>query len=176
MIVLPKAGQLKSMNERLETLLGDGQILKTLDTVTRQYDKDTSGVLALVTAMELAIILILCLCAGFLSYIQFYVRRGEFAMLLSIGYTQPEMLKKAFLQIAAMNAAGFILGLALSFLAICLLSALFFVKTGAPLPVPYADALVRAACAPVLTLVACLIPSWRVIVSLDPAMLLEGRG
>ncbi|HML48003.1 MAG TPA: ABC transporter permease, partial [Clostridia bacterium] len=175
-LAVPKDGRLDEMNEALEVLSGDGLILRTLDTAERQFEADISGTLALVSILELAVIVILCLCAGFLSYIQFYVRRGEFATLFAIGYARSGLLRQAFAQIVALNLAGFALGFALSALASILLNALLFFPLGLAMPVSGGEALIRAACAPLFTATACFVPSWRVILALDPVNVLEGRG
>jgi ABC-type antimicrobial peptide transport system permease subunit len=118
----------------------------------------------------------LCLCAGFLSYIQFYMRRGEFATLFAIGYARSGLLRQAFLQIVILNLAGFALGFALSALTAILLNALLYLPMGLAMPVSSGEALVRSACAPLFTATACFVPAWRVILALDPVNVLEGRG
>lgn len=175
-LAVPKQGQIDQLNGDLCAISGDGVLLRTLDTITYQFSEDTSGVLELVSMLELATLAILCVCAGFLSYIQFYMRRGEFATLFAIGYTHAGMLRQAFLQIAVVNLAGFALGWLLSALTVILLGNLLFAPVGLAIPISSGEALVRAVCAPLFATVACVVPSGRVIVALDPIDVLEGRG
>jgi ABC-type lipoprotein release transport system permease subunit len=175
-LVIPKAGQLEKMNADLDALNGSGLVKRTFATTARQFEEDTRSVLALVTMIGLMTIVILGIYAGFLNYIHFYVRRSEFATLFALGFTRGQVIRQAFMQIAAINLAGFAAGWLLSLLAAAALNLLLFAAKGLALPAMDGEAILKSCCAPLFATLSGVVPVWRILLALDVTDVLEGQG
>jgi ABC-type lipoprotein release transport system permease subunit len=175
-LVIPKAGQLEKMNADLDTLNGSGLVKRTFATAARHFEEDTRSVLALVTMIGLMTIVILGIYAGFLNYIHFYVRRSEFATLFALGFTRGQVIRQAFMQIAAINLAGFAAGWLLSLLAAAALNLLLFAAKGLALPAMDGEAILKSCCAPLFATLSGVVPVWRILLALDVTDVLEGQG
>jgi ABC-type lipoprotein release transport system permease subunit len=175
LIVIPRAGQLQAMNQALAEIDNGGLVKHTLQTVTRQYEQDISSISALTSAIEIMTIIIVSLCAGFLSFIHFQQRRSEFGILSAIGYTQSQIINWAFAEISLVNLAGFLAGLLLSAVAVLALSVSLFVPKGLSLMAIDPLNLLRCGCVPLFTTLFSIIPIWRMLRSLDAASVLEGQ-
>lgn len=176
MLAVPKAGQLEKMNADLDALDGSGLVKRTIATVTRQFEEDTRSVLALVSMIGLMTVVILSICAGFLNYIHFYVRRSEFATLFALGLTQGQVIRQAFVQITAVNLAGFAAGWLLSLLAATAFNFLLLTAKGLALPAFDGEAMLKSFCAPLFATLSGVVPVWRILLALDVTDVLEGQG
>ena len=175
-LVLPQEGQISLLNQALDALNADGLIKRTFDTSSRQYGMDTSGTVKLLTAIELVLVLIISVCAGFLNYIHFLMRRKEYAILSVIGYTSDQAVGRAVGEIVLVNLSGFFAGIALSVALGLLLHIGFFAPKGLSLSVLNPDILLRCSCVPLFATLAGIIPVWNLLKKADAISILEGRG
>ncbi len=175
-LAVPKAGQLEKMNADLDVLDGSGLVKRTNATVTRQFEEDTRSVLALISMIGLMTVVILSICAGFLNYIHFYVRRSEFATLFALGLTQGQVIRQAFVQITAVNLAGFAAGWLLSLLAAAAFNFLLLTAKGLAMPVFDGEAMLKSFCVPLFATLSGVVPVWRILLALDVTDVLEGQG
>lgn len=174
-LAVAQKGALLQMNEALGALDGSGLILRTLQSSEGQYRRDTASISVLVTAIGLMTMAIVSICAGFLSYIHFLQRRGEFAILNAIGYTEPQIIRRAFAEISLVNLGGLGAGLLLSALAGLLLNTFFFWPKGLAMAVFEAEPLLASLCVPLFTTLFSVIPVWRMVRELDAVKVLEGQ-
>ncbi len=174
-LILAQQGQSAAMNDALERLDRGGLVLRTLQTAINQYQRDTSSISLLTTAIGILTILIVSVCTGFLSYIHFLQRRGEQGILCAIGYTEMQIVSRAFAEISLVNLAGLGAGLLAATLSGLLMNTMFFLPKGLSLQVLAAESLLGSFCVPLFTTLFSVIPVWRMLRGLDAASVLEGR-
>lgn len=175
-LVLPQEGQLSLMNKAMEALNTDGLIKRSFETSYRQYAMDTSGIDRLLTAIDLVIVLIISVCASFLSYIHFLMRRKEYAILSIIGYTRDQEIGRAVGEIVLVNLLGFFSGIAISVVVGLILHISIFAPKGLSLSVLNIDTLMRCFCVPLFATIVSIIPIWKLIIEMNAVSILEGRG
>lgn len=175
LIILPKAGQMEKLNRFLEALPAQGVEVRTLNIVEKQNASSAEGTNMLLTVISLSVIIIVSVCTGFLSYISFYQRRSEFGLLSAIGYTNQQIINKAFLEVGGMNAAGFVLGLIACMAAGAALNKYVYIQRGQLLEVFKLDYVIKASCIPLLGVLFSVVPVWRMLKTLEPVSIIEGE-
>ena len=176
MVILPVKGHSDEMNAFLDSLYTGSIDLKTLGSASSQHYESVDSVGMILTLIDLIIIIIVSLCAGFLFYIFFNQRRVEFGILNAIGFTRQQIINKAIAEIAGLNAAGFLAGIAIAVLTALLFNWFMFIPKGQLLLIWDAGYIERLLCVPVFVTLFSIIPVWRMLDKLDPVSIIEGEG
>lgn len=172
-ILLPKKGAMSQLERSLNQLDTTGLEVRTYTSVALQTAKENESIHMLLTMINMMVIAIVSLCTGFISYIYFAQRRGEFGILGAMGYTRQEIIRKAFFEIFWIDLISFGAGMLLSWAAGLVLNLAFFAPKGQPLVLWEPDYVVKAVCVPVFAILFSVIPVWRMLKGLDPVSTIE---
>lgn len=176
LVIIPKDNGAVGLNKYLDSLPAGGMEVRTLSYVTARHNESVSSINTLLTVINIIIIGIVSLCAGFLCYIFFNQRRTEFGILNAIGYTRQQIINRAFAEVSGINGAGFAAGLLLALLAFVPFKQLIFTPRGQILVWWDAGYLMKVFCIPLFVTLFSLIPVWRMLEKLDPIAIIEGEG
>ncbi len=172
-ILLPKEGAMSQLERSLNQLDTTGLEVRTYTSVALQDAKETESIHMLLTMINMMVIAIVSICTGFISYIYFAQRQGEFGILAAMGYTRQEIIRKAFFEIFWIDLVSFGVGILLSWAAGLVLNLAVFMPKGQPLVLWEPDYVVKAVCVPVFAILFSVIPVWRMLKRLDPVSTIE---
>ncbi len=175
MILLPKKGYAEKLDSQLADLPYQGLDIRTADSVRKEYESSASGGRLIINIIDLTVIAIVSICTGFLCYVYFNQRRAEFGILNAIGYTRRQIIRKAFIEVGVMSAAGLAAGLLASVPACVLLNAFVLMPRGQLLKLWNPEYIFSTLCIPIFVTVFSVIPVWRMLDKLDPVEIIEGK-
>ncbi len=173
MILLPEKGTMHQLEQRLNQLDTTGLEVRTYTLTASQAARDSESIHMLLTMINMMVIAIVSICTGFISYIYFAQRQGEFGILGAMGYTRQEIIRKAFFEIFWIDLVSFGVGILLSWAAGLVLNLAVYLPKGQPLVLWEPDYVVKAVCVPVFTILFSVIPVWRMLKRLDPVSIIE---
>ncbi|MDP4088976.1 MAG: ABC transporter permease [Bacillota bacterium] len=175
-VLFPEGGCLNQMNEYLDSLPPQYTQVRTLNTERRKYNEAYAGIDSLISIIGIIEIIIVSICAGFLSYIYFSQRRREFGLLSALGHTHQEIIYYAFYEISLINFLGFVVSILVSLCIGIVLNYTIFTVKGQPLELLSTSYILRVACIPVFTTLFSVFPIWRMLRKLDAISIIEGIG
>ena len=173
-IVVPKENKSNDIEHFLEETDSQGLDLRTYGIISRKNKNDGSNITIIITIINIAILIIITLCAGFISYINVNQRRSEFGILSAIGYTSQEIVNRLISEICLVNLAALVIGTLFSIAIGAVLNLLIFTGKGIPLILIDPDFLIQAACIPLFVCIFALVPAWNTLRNLDPVAVIEG--
>lgn len=173
-VILPKAGRIDALNKYLDTFPPSSFEVSTYNSVRKNYEGTMESISLLLTCVSIIVIVIVSICVGFLFYIYFSQRRSEFGLLSAIGYTEQQVINRAFFEISGINIAGYCFGVILSIFTSLLLDQFVFQPKGQPLKLWAWDYFLIAFCVPLFVTLFSIVPVWRMLRKLDPISIIEG--
>lgn len=173
MIIFPKNGHEQELNGYLDSLHLPGYDVRTFKSISMQYDRNIENVKIILTFISILVIVIVSFSTGFLCYIYFSQRSGEFGLLNAIGYSKQQIINRALGEIGVINAIGFIAGIILSLAAGIMVNVVSYAPRGQILRVWNLNCLMKAACIPLFVTLFSTVPVWRRLNKLDPISIME---
>lgn len=174
-LIYPKPGKLHELNRYLQYLPMAGNELSSFSTSTASQAEAEGKIDTMLNIIYIALLAIIALCVGFLSYLFTITRAREFAILNIIGYTRRRILRSNLLAIAVINLAAALCA-ALASMGVCAaLNAAVFNAIGIPLPLLDGRTLLLCACVPLLSIIAETLAVSRAFGSLDAISLLDSE-
>lgn len=173
-LVFPGPGQLDELNQMLSTL-SRGQVnVQTLPVAQDEYGK-AMGTLKVLDIISILAILLMVVTVGSSKYIQFLNRKEELGILNAIGYSKREILKRATVEVLAVNFIAYGLGLLQGFLVSLLVKQYLFQAIGA-IGVSFdPKALVISTFIPLFITLFTIVPINVMINRLDPINMIENN-
>jgi putative ABC transport system permease protein len=174
-LVYAKPGKLGELNKYLKYLPMTGNELSSLDSSTDSLAASKNKINTILNMIYIALMSIIMLCAGFLSYLFTINRAREFAILNIIGYARRRILQTSLLAVGVINLVAAACAV-LAAMAVCaVLNAAIFTSAGIPLPLVDSQTLLLCACVPLLSLVAEAMAIIRAFDGMDPISLLDAE-
>jgi hypothetical protein len=174
-LVYAKPGRLNELNKYLKYLPITGNELSSLDSSSESLVESENRINTLLNIVYIALMAIIMLCAGFLSYLFTINRAREFAILNIMGYTRRHILQTNLLAVGVINLAAAVCAVLLSMAVCAALNAAVFASTGIPLPLVDGQTLLLCACVPLLSLVAEVMAIMRAFDGMDAISLLDSE-
>ncbi len=165
MLIYPKKGMLEALNRYINYLPLNGYDISSYSLNSSSIEKSFESIRIILTIIYTAVLMIVSLCLGFLTYLFYNGRLREFAMMYIMGYSKQSLLLRSLLEILVINSSTVIMGIFFSVLTGKVLNLIYFAGRGTPLLLFSSETLVLSLCAPMLCvvaqLVAVLLPLYR---------------
>lgn len=173
-IIIPKENRVNSINSFIKTIDPQGLDIRTYDTVSLQSSNDSSRIKIIVTAISIMALIMITICAGFISYINISQRRSEFGILSAIGFTSHEIMKRVAVEILWVNMAALVIGIFISVFLGTFFNLFVFKPQGISLLLLRPEYMIKASCVPVFCCIFSLAPVWNTLTKLDTVAVIEG--
>ncbi|MDD4295913.1 MAG: ABC transporter permease [Ruminiclostridium sp.] len=173
-IIIPKEDQMKDLNRRLEYLPLTDLELRNYELVRNKNLDNNRGFHLIINLINLAVIFIVSVCTGFLTYIYIYQRRAEFALLNAMGYTRRVVLTRSFGEIALLCSAAYVSGILMAIFSGAIIHWWFFYPKGQVIRLWDIQFIIKTSCVPVFAAFFSIISVWWLLAGLDPVSVLEG--
>ena len=174
-LVYARPGRLEELNRFLQYLPLTGNELSSYDTSSDSILEQENKINLLLNIIYVALLAIIMLCVGFLTYLFTINRAREFAILNIIGYTRRRILETNLLAVGIISLAAAVFGALLSMAVCAALNAAVFARTGIPLPLLDGRTLLLCACVPLLSVIAEALAVARAFGSMDAISLLDSE-
>lgn len=174
-LIYSKPGRLEELNRFLQYLPMTGNELSSFSTSTASQAEAEGKISAILNLIYIALLAIIALCVGFLSYLFTITRAREFAILNIIGYTRRRILSSNLAAIAVINLAAALLSVLISMGICAALNASAFNAIGIPLPLVDGRTLLLCASVPLLSVIAETLAITRAFGSMDAISLLDSE-
>jgi putative ABC transport system permease protein len=174
-LIYAKPGKLAEINKYLQYLPLTGNELSSLDTSTGSLAESRDKINTMLNIIYVALLAIIMLCVGFLTYLFTINRAREFAILNIIGFTRRRILQSNLSAIGAISLGSSACAVLLSMGICAVLNAAVFNQTGLPLPLLDGQTLLLCACVPLLTVIAEALAATRAFGGMDAISLLDSE-
>lgn len=173
-LIFAKEGRLEEMNRFLHGF--ENVRAWDLPAAEREIGKSFDRLLLIVDFLSILQILVVALVVGLINNIFFAQRIDEFAILLAIGYTRREILRKVFRETALIMVTAWILGAGMSIGIMSLFHLWVLEPKGIPLPVVQSLPLLLSTAMPLVGLLFSGVTVLRKLGKFDPVQVIERRG
>ena len=173
MMVFPKVGKMKELNQYLDTIRNSADIV-TYDDTKKDLDMPMKNAEMTINIFAAMIIIAMVVAVGNISYVHFFERRKEFGILRALGYSMRSITLKTFYEISIMNLMGFFLGLLLAIFIGLILKLIFLSPLGVSISFWSPQGLIQALCIPIFTTLFSIKPINFMIRKVDPISIIEG--
>ena len=157
MLIYPKKGMLEALNRYINYLPLNGYDISSYSLNSSSMEKSYESIRIILTVIYTAVLMIVSLCLGFLTYLFYNGRLREFAILYIMGYSRQSLLLRSLLEILVINSIAVIMGILFSVLTGRVLNLIYFAGRGTPLVLFSFETLVLSLCAPMLCVIAQLV-------------------
>ena len=173
-IVFPKKNKINEVNKLVESLPKGEGVYNTFNVLSDRFKKDM-GCLELLDVISILSIFLMVITVGSSKYVEFFNRKEEIGILNAIGYNKRQILKRAILEVLAVNTISYILGLLLGISLSYLVKRNIFEKVGAVGVVFDEKALLVSLYVPLFTTLFTVVPINAMINKLDPIDMIENN-
>jgi putative ABC transport system permease protein len=151
----------KSLNDRLIALKDKTIVILEYNSEKGEMDQIASGIDFMYIAIDIIILLVLCLSLGNLNYIIFLNRKKEFAILDAIGFSKGKLRRKLFKENTLVCLVGFLVGIAFTTLVAIMLNVVIWNPDGKNIAIFRASSMMVAFIIPVAVAIISMISSVR---------------
>jgi putative ABC transport system permease protein len=136
-------------------------VIQEYNSAKDEMDQIASGIDFMYIAIDIIILLVLCLSLGNLNYIIFLNRKNEFAILDAIGFSKAKLRRKLFKENTLVCFAGFVIGIAFTTLVAIMLNVVIWNPDGKNIEIFRASSMMVAFIIPVAVAMISMISSVR---------------
>jgi hypothetical protein len=176
LLVYPKPGRLAELNRYMSYLPLAGNDLSNMDNSMANMSKSVESAFLLLDVIYLALMLIVAVSLGFLTFLFQLGRRREFAILHVLGYSRTSILIGNVIGIAVINTVTTIAGILLATFVIAGLNAAWFIPSGTPLLLHDWETLLLSLCVPLACMAAQTLATGLSFSKSDPIAAIEWEG
>ncbi|MBC2581741.1 ABC transporter permease [Clostridium sp. DJ247] len=173
-MVFPKNNKINEVNKLVEALPKGEAVYNTFNISSEKFKKDM-GCLALLDVISILSIFLMVITVGSSKYVEFFNRKEEIGILNAIGYNKRQILKRAILEVLAVNTISYILGLFLGITLSYLMKRNIFENVGALGVVFDEKAVLVSLYIPLFTTLFTVVPINAMINKLDPIDMIENN-
>jgi putative ABC transport system permease protein len=173
-IVFPKKNKINEVNNLVENFPKEDAVYNTFNILNEKFYKDM-GCLQILDDISILCIFLMVITVGSSKYVEFFNRKEELGILNAIGYNKRQILKRAVLEVAAVNTIAYILGLLLGIVVSYLVKINIFERVGAVGVVFDKKALFVSLYVPLFTTLFTIIPINTMINKIDPINMIENN-
>ena len=160
MMIFHKDGKLDDSNRFLNELIPKEMSLITNKNVKELMEENNRALYSVLNITLIVAIFVLSVTIGNSTYLQFFERKKEYALLRALGFSRGWIFGKAFREIAITSLVGLLFGVVLTGIVLILFIFLVFAKTGAPFQLFDLRAFIDSLTIVASALIFCLIPVW----------------
>lgn len=174
-VVFPRAGQESRLWRQLQGLALAELSVYTYDKEARRFAREIANLDLMVWVLNLITVVALSLAVGLLNLIFVRERMGEYGILAAMGYDHWFLLRRTAVEVVAVAALAWIVGLALSRGTLAVIASVAYTPKGIHLTGIDGRVLAYTAPVPVLTAVFSLAMVFLTLRRLDPVSIVERR-
>jgi putative ABC transport system permease protein len=147
------------LNDRLVALKDKSISITEYKSINNEMTELVSSMNFLYAALDIIILLVLCISLGNLNYIVFLNRKNEFGVLATLGISKAKLRLKLFKENSLVCIAGYVIGIAITTLVCKLINIAVWNPNGQNVPIFRLSSLLIALIIPIVVSVISMISS-----------------
>lgn len=175
LIVVPKPGQLDSLNEKLDQLDSKETTVTNYTSLKRMIDNQIASMNVILQIIIFVVVFILSISVGALVFIIYMGRSDEFGILFAIGYRKAFIKNLIIKELAALSSVSWVLGYVISMGMMYALNFFYLNGKGQGLYFFTSQGLINTLFIPVMVLICAAYPILRKLKKWDPIAVIERR-
>ncbi|MCL1918403.1 MAG: ABC transporter permease [Peptococcaceae bacterium] len=175
LLLIPKAGQLEKMNDRLETINRKDTTVVTYSSQNKIRDDELASLNRILSLVVFAVLLILSISISAMIYVLYLSRNEEFGIIHAMGYQKSFIRDLILKEIISLSAVCWICGYVFSFVILAIFNQSLLAPKGQTLYFFTFSGLVYTLMIPVFVVICAAVPILRRLKKWDPITVIERR-